>query len=84
MLAEVQRALQAECREPIRGLSGEPGTGSRDGRRVKDEGDALSVETTQMEVAVVRVALPSAVEREQVRAPSVLPRFSMVTCYAGV
>ena len=63
MLAEVQRALQAEGKASIPGLCQEPGTGNSDGGGVKDEGDASSIEVT-----VVRVALPSATEREQVRA----------------
>lgn len=62
VLAEVQRALQAEDKASIPGLCQELGTGSSDGGGVKDEDDASSVEVT-----VVRVALPSAAEREQVR-----------------
>lgn len=61
MLAEVQRALQAEGKGPIPGLSQEPGVGSSASRGVKDEGDA------SVEVTVVRVTLPSAAEQEQVR-----------------
>lgn len=62
MLVEVQRALRTEGKGPIPGLSGEPGTGSSDGGGVKDEGDASAIEVT-----VVRVALPPAAERQQVR-----------------
>ncbi|CAM9923488.1 unnamed protein product, partial [Laminaria digitata] len=60
VLAEVQRALQAEGKDPISGLSQGQGAGSSDGRGAEGVGDASSVE-----VAVVRVALPSAAEREQ-------------------